>query len=166
MSVRPITRAAARAVVAKWHSHHTAHVGETLALGWFVAGDPVACVVMGRPSARLLDDGVTWEVTRLCIGPDAPPCAASRLLGAASRAAEACGVRRLISYTRIDERGTCYKAANWHPAAVIAGREWSGSNKPGRWLPGLYTPSTEIVDRVRWERGPDAAPAIEIARAA
>jgi len=166
VSVRPITRAAARAVVAKWHSHHAAHVGETLALGWFATGDPVACVVMGRPSARLLDDGVTWEVTRLCIGPGAPRCAASRLLGAASRAAEACGVRRLISYTRIDERGTCYKAANWHPTAVVNGREWAGSNKPGRWLPGLYVPSTEIVDRIRWERGPDAAPAIEIARAA
>lgn len=166
MSVRPITRSAARAVVAKWHSHHTAHLGETLALGWFSDGDPVACVVMGRPSARLLDNGTTWEVTRLCIGPDAPPCAASRLLGAASRAAEACGIRRLISYTRSDERGTCYKAANWRPTAIVKGQPWTHGAKSTRWLPGLYEPSTEIVDRVRWERGPDAAPAIEIQRAA
>lgn len=26
-------------------------------------------------------------------------------------------------------------------------------NRKTRWLPGLYLPSTEIVDRVRWERG-------------
>lgn len=42
-------------MVAKWHSHHTAHVGETLSLGWW--DEPrgfVAVVVMGRPSARPL----------------------------------------------------------------------------------------------------------------
>jgi hypothetical protein len=26
-------------------------------------------------------------------------------------------------------------------------------------LPGLYEPSTEVVDRVRWERGPEAGDA-------
>lgn len=117
---------------------------------------------MGRPSARLLNDGATWEVTRLCVGPDAPRFAASRLLGAASRAAEACGITRLISYTRLDERGTCYRAAGWHPTAVVKGEPWTHGAKAVRWLPGLYEPSTEIVDRVRWERGPAAAPAIRL----
>lgn len=28
---------------------------------------------------------------------------------------------------------------------------WDGGNKADRWLPGLYVPTTEIVDRVRWE---------------
>jgi hypothetical protein len=150
-------------MVAKWHSHHSAHVGETLSLGWWDEGRQAftACVVLGRPSARLLCSPTTWEVTRLCVGPDAPRFAASRLLGAASRAAEACGVTRLVSYTRADEAGTCYKAAGWHPTARIKGQPWTHGEKVSRWLPGLYEPSTEIVDRVRWERGADAAAAVE-----
>ena len=163
--IRPITRKDARALVAKWHSHHTAHVGETLSLGWHDGGSWLACVVMGRPSSRLLDNGHTWEVTRLCVGPDAPRFAASRLLGAASRAAEACGVTRLVSYTRRDERGTCYLAAGWHPTAIVRGRPHDTGNRALRWLPGLYEPSTEIVDRVRWERGKNAAPAIDLVEA-
>ncbi len=150
-------------MVARWHSHHTAHVGETLSLGWW--DEPrgfVAVVVMGRPSARPLCSPTTWEVTRLCVGPDAPRFAASRLLGAASRAAEACGVTRLISYTRADEAGTCYKAAGWHVAARVKGRPWTTGEKAARWLPGLYEPSTEVVDRLRWERGAASDPAVSL----
>lgn len=159
----PVDRAEARAMVAAWHSHHAPHVSEKLALGWMMpTGALVACVVAGRPIAGPLDQRTTWEVTRLCVGPDAPRFAASRLLGAIARAAEACGVARLVSYTRVDERGTCYRAAGWHPAAVVRGRPHDTGNRSLRWLPGLYEPSTEIVDRIRWERGRDAAPAIEV----
>ena len=148
--VRPVTRAAARAFVAAHHSHHRAHVGETFALGGY-APDLVAVCVMARPVAPTLDDGETWEVTRLCIGPDAPRFAASRLLGAATRVATAAGITRLVSYTRADERGTCYKAANWAPVATVKGRDHDTGNRSLRWLPGMYEPSTETVDRVRWE---------------
>lgn len=66
------------------------------------------------------------------------------------------GIRRLISYTRVDEAGTCYRAAGWVAVEIVKGGAWV-NNTSGRWLPGLYVPSTEIVDRVRWEIGPDAA---------
>lgn len=58
------------------------------------------------------------------------------------------GLRRQVEAAR---------AAGWVAVAMVVGREWDGANKPGRWLPGLYQPSTEVVDRVRWEIGPDAA---------
>lgn len=76
---------------------------------------------------------------------------------AAWRCAEAQGVHRLISYTRVDEPGTCYRAAGWVAVALVDGREWDTGNKADRWLPGLYQPTTETVDRVRWEIGPSAA---------
>lgn len=159
----PVDRAEARAMVDLWHRHHDPHVAEKLALGWMLpSGELVACVVAGRPIAGPLDQRTTWEVTRLCVGPDAPRFAASRLLGAIARAAESCGVTRLVSYTRFDERGTCYRAAGWHPTAVVRGRPHNTGNRAVRWLPGLYEPSTEIVDRVRWERGPAAAPAVDL----
>jgi len=61
------------------------------------------------------------------------------------------GVRRMVSYTRADEHGTCYRAAGWKPVATVDGRGWTTGNKAARWLPGLYEPTTEIVDRMRWE---------------
>lgn len=66
------------------------------------------------------------------------------------------GVTLGTSYTRIDERGSCYLAAGWIPVAISVGRGHTTGNRAGRWLPGLYDPGTEIIDRVRWERGPRA----------
>lgn len=151
--VRPRTRADARRMVAAWHSHHKAHLGETLSLGWWDGAQWTACAVAGRPTAPSLCDGETWEVTRCCIGPNAPSYASSRLLGAVGRSAEASGITRLVSYTRADERGTSYLASGWTPVAMVVADTHDHGNRKTRWLPGLYLPSTEIVDRVRWERG-------------
>lgn len=82
---------------------------------------------------------------------------ASKLLGAAAQASFARGIRLLVSYTRKDEDGTCYKAAGWVAVAEVEGRRWDSGNKSQRWLPGLYEPTTEIVDRIRWERRPTEA---------
>lgn len=157
LDIRHTYRAPARAFVDEHHSHHDPHVGEVYALGGYVAGELVAVVIAGRPVAQAIDDGSVWEVTRLCVGPRAPRFTASRLLGRIGRIASLSGVERLISYTRVDEPGTCYAAAGWVPVALIEGREHTTGNRRQRWLPGLYTPSTEIIDRVRWERGPAAS---------
>lgn len=158
--IHPVTRKVQRSAVALWHSHHRRSTpGERLALGAsvgpIVGGQLVAVVVLGTP-AWALDDGACWEVVRLACGPDAPKYTASRLLGAAGRVMDAAGVTLQVSYTRVDERGSCYLAANWIPVEVVRGREHTTGNRTARWLPGLYDPGTEIVDRVRWERGPRA----------
>ena len=163
MRVDLISRKAAREGVREWHSHHKPHVGERYALGGFDGDALVAVVVVSRPVAPALAEAGCLEVTRLAVGPDAPHCAASRLLGAAWKIAKVIGCRRMVSYTREDEEGTCYRAAGWVPTAVTKGREHTTGNRATRWLPGLYEPSTEIVDRVRWEIGPDAMPAIKVA---
>jgi hypothetical protein len=163
VTVGPVTRSEARRVVSAWHSHHKAHVGERFALGAFVDDVIVGVAVWSRPVAPALATRFTWEMTRLCVGPDAPKHAASRLIGAATKVALAAGITRCVSYTRADERGTCYRAANWHPTARVKASDWSRTptKAQGRtgWLPGLYVASTAPVDRVRWERGPSAAPA-------
>lgn len=147
-------------MVEAWHSHHDpAHVA-VYALKWCDLDEATACVVASAPTAPTLQDGRTWEVSRLCVGPDAPPFAASRLLGAIGRVAFESGVDLLVSYTRVDERGTCYLASGWIPAGLTVGRAHDTGNRAtgGRAqvaLPGFERePSTEIVDRVRWERGP------------
>lgn len=165
MAIGPVTRSEHRRAVAEWHSHHKAAVGERLALGAFVGDALVATAVWSDPVAPALRSRWCWEMTRLAVGPDAPPHTASRLLGAATRAALALGLRRLVSYTRADERGTCYRAAGWHPTAHVPAEDWHRRRQstPSAWLPGLFVPSAAPVDRVRWERGPSAdAPAWEL----
>lgn len=120
----------------------------------------VAALVLEVPKACALAAQGAWEVTRLAVGPAAPKCTASLLLGAAWRCASACGSRRLVSYTRQDEEGACYRAAGWVAVATVAPQSWEDSHAAaGKTLtmPGIREPSTEVVARVRWEIGPDAA---------
>ena len=152
LAIRYVPRRVHRAAVLAWHSHLAPAVGETLALGAHVGETLVGVVVLGRPALGL-DDGLTWDVTRLAVGPEAPRYTASRLLGAAGRATDVLGISRVVSYTRIDEPGTCYRAAGWRPVALVNGRAHDTGNRALRWLPGLYVPTTEVIDRVRWERG-------------
>lgn len=157
LRVRPVKREVARTFVAEHHSHR-AHVADRISLGAFIAGELVAVVVLGSPHAPALDDGETWEMTRVCCGPRAPRFAASRLLGRATRVGLCAGLTLLVSYTRIDEPGSCYAAANWRPVAITSGRPHDSGNRAGRWLPGLEDAvrTTEVIDRVRWEIGPRA----------
>ncbi|HEV7717161.1 MAG TPA: XF1762 family protein [Steroidobacteraceae bacterium] len=149
LSLRPMTRDDANVLVRQWHSHHKPVVGHCYAIGCYRDSEPCGAVIVGRPVAPALQDGLTFEVTRLVT--DRTPHAASKLLGAAWRAARAMGCKRMISYVRADEAGACYLAAGWRPVASVRGEAWTHGNKAARWLPGLYEPSSEIVDRVRWE---------------
>lgn len=61
------------------------------------------------------------------------------------------GVSSLISYTRVDEKGSCYLGSGYEPVALVHGRKHNTGNRKGRYLPGLEPQSTEVIDRVRWE---------------
>lgn len=154
IGTRPIGLTEANAFVARWHSHHDPVVQHRWSLGAYADGRLAAVVIVEEPKAAALRGAL--EVTRLAT--DRTPHVASKLLGRVRRDAIETGWRRLVSYTRIDEDGKCYRAAGWWPVALVKGREWTTGNKATRWLPGFYEPSTEIVDRVRWETGPDALP--------
>lgn len=153
ITMRHVTRATARKFVDDHHSHHGPHVGEIFAFGAFVDGRKLVGVeVIGRPVAATLDDSETWEITRQAIGPGAPKFTSSRMHGAAGRMARCFGVE-LITYTRVDEPGRSLLAANFMPVALVVGRAHDTGNRSLRWLPGMYEPTTEIVDRVRWVLG-------------
>lgn len=150
IELRPLTRDGANAAIKQWHSHHKPVRSHRFAIGAYVGEVLVGAVIVGNPiAAALAADPCVGEVLRLVT--NRHPHVASRLLGAARRAAQAMGYRKLISYTREDELGTCYRAAGWQAVARVDGEAWNHGNKAHRWLPGLYVPTTEVVDRVRWE---------------
>lgn len=156
IEVRPITRDAANAVIFRWHRHHDPVRVHRAACAAYVLGELLGVAVWGNPKAPALQNGTTSEVVRLCCrGGDRN--VASRLLGAAWASDRALGVRRMVSYIRADEDGVCYRAAGWVATALVKPEHWNHGNKADRWLPGIYVPATEVVWRVRWEIGPDAA---------
>ena len=61
----PMTLEEANAFVEKWHRHHGPVPGCKFCIG---VGDDHVCgvAIVGRPVARMLDDGWTLEVNRTC----------------------------------------------------------------------------------------------------
>lgn len=145
LTVTPVTFREACAFVARHHRHHLPPRGDVFRLA--VAdetGEIVGVAMVGRPVARLFDDGWTVEVTRTVT--DGTTNANSALYGAAWRAARALGWRRLITYTQAGESGVSLRAAGWR---VIAERKpHPGWNRPGR--PRIDLHHTEVT-RTLWE---------------
>lgn len=109
--------------VSAHHRHHTPPAGHLFSIGAFRGADLVGVVIVGRPVARRRDDGLTAEVTRLCVRPDERN-ACSFLYGKAARAALAMGFSSIGTYTLARESGVSLRAAGWIAIAEIKGRSW------------------------------------------
>jgi len=72
----------------------------------------VGVAIVGRPVSRILDDGLTAEVTRLC-ALEGSKNACSMLYAACWRAARAMGYCRLVTYTLQSEQGASLRAAGY-----------------------------------------------------
>lgn len=138
----PMTRAEAQAYVREHHRHHKPSVGDVFCLGAQSGDKIVGVVVVGRPVARMLNDGHTLEVTRCCT--DGTRNACSFLYAAAWRAARDLGWRRLVTYTLPEEGGTSLRAAGWRLIGEAGGGSWS---RPSR--ARVDTAPTQV--KLRWE---------------
>jgi hypothetical protein len=142
LRIVPCPNDRAREYVERVHRHHGSSVQARFSLALVDEAGAVRGVAMvGRPVARLLDDGWTLEVNR--VATDGTPNACSALYGAARRAAKELGYAKLITYIREDEPGTSLKAAGWMFEEPIRARSW---NMPGR----PRVDKTDIVRRGRW----------------
>jgi hypothetical protein len=144
----------AAAFVAQHHRHHTPPVGHLFSIGATDGGELphtelVGVVIVGRPVARMRDDGLTAEVTRLCVR-EGYRNAASFLLGKAAKAALAMGFRRIGTYTLARESGASLRAAGWVVVSEVKGRSW---DTPSR----RRTDKHPTEDKLLWQFGDDAA---------
>ena len=139
----PLDLSEANELVYRWHRHHQPVVGHKFSLGaedtsdygdgWQENGGPVrqkivGAAIVGRPVARMLDDGWTLEVTR-CVT-DGTKNACSILYGACRRATFALGYKRLITYTLATEAGSSLKAAGWKLLGEAGGGSWNRKSRP------------------------------------
>jgi len=123
-----IDLAEANAFVARHHRHHGPVVGHLFSLGAVLGDSIVGVAIVGRPVARMRDDGETAEVTRLCT--DGTRNACSFLYGACARAAFALGYRRIGTYILASEPGTSLTGAGWRYIGEVRGRSWSTPSRP------------------------------------
>lgn len=127
LELQPISFEEASEFIRRHHRHHLPPVGWKYGIAVNDGDKVVGVVTVGRPVARMLDNGWTLEVTRCCT--DGTPNACSMLYAAAWRAARALGYRRLITYTLASEAGISVKAAGWRVIGKTDGGSW---DRPSR----------------------------------
>jgi hypothetical protein len=132
LQVVPISLDEANAFVAMFHRHHKPVPGHKFSIAVSDGSEVVRGVaIVGRPVARLLDDGWTLEVNRCRT--DGTRNACSMLYGAAWRAAKSLGYRKLITYTLESEGGASLRGAGWKcigKATTAVGRGWNVPSRP------------------------------------
>lgn len=142
LSLCPVTLVEAKAFVSRHHRNHKAPLSGLFAVGVSRGEGVVGVAIVGRPVARLLQNGYTAEVTRLCT--DGTQNACSVLYSACWRAARALGYRRLVTYTLPEEGGASLRASGWRLVGKTRGDTW---NRPGRPRVDLHPTQRKL----RWE---------------
>jgi hypothetical protein len=143
LQICPMTIKGAKAFIAQHHRHHKPPQGGLFAVGISKGDRVVGVCVVGRPVARMLQDGWTAEVTRLAT--DGSKNACSMLYQSAWRAARAIGYRKLITYILNSEPGTSLKASGWKCIGECGGGKWSRTNRP-------RVDDHPTQTKIKWER--------------
>lgn len=142
MKAVAVTLKEANAFVESRHRHHKKVVGHKFSVGAEHGGVFVGVAIAGRPVSRVMDDGKTIEILRLCT--DGTKNAVSFLSGRILRASRALGYSKLITYTLVSEPGVSLRAAGWAEAGRVRGRSWSCPSRP-------RDDKHPLVDKIRWE---------------
>ena len=146
LRLRPITLKAAVPWVRDHHRHERCGrqrpvVGGLWAHAVELNGRICGVAIVGRPVARMFDDGWTGEVVR--VATDGTRNACSMLYAAASRAARALGYLRLLTCILASEPGTSLRAAGWvRDEELIRGQQWHRPSRPRQ--------QVLVEDRQRW----------------
>lgn len=127
LMLQPIEFDEACAFVKQHHRHHVPPQGWKFGVAVSDGMKIVGVCMVGRPVARMEQDGWTLEVTRLAT--DGTPNACSILYRAAWRAARAIGYRRLITRILDTESGTSLIASGFKCLGECGGGSW---DRPGR----------------------------------
>lgn len=146
LRVTPINLDEANAFVSVHHRHHRPVPGAKFCIavsGSFIRG----VAIVGRPVARMSDNGLTLEVNRLCT--DGTKNAVSKLRGAICRVGFGLGYLRIITYTLPSEGGGSMRSAGWKLVGERGGGNW---NVPSR--PRIDTAQALRGQKLLWELTP------------
>lgn len=144
--------------VRAFHRHNKPPLTGLFACGASDADKLVGVGIVGRPTARMLQDGMTCEVIRCCVADDAPKNTPSAIYGALWRAAKALGWRRLITYTLQTESGASLRGAGW---TLIAERP---ARNPKGWQSRAGRDEQDVVGQAKYLWGRTSGAALHAGR--
>ncbi len=128
LEAMPLELSEANKFVQDLHRHHDAVHRDKFRIGASMGGKLVGVVQVGRPVSRMLDDGKTVEVVRLCTDGTKDVC--SFLYSRAARVAKEMGYEKIITYILCSESGTSLKACGWKDEGIAGGGKWSRPSRP------------------------------------
>lgn len=141
LQVVPMTLRAARTHVKAFHRHAPNIQGGLFAVGASLNGRTVGVAIVAMPVARMLHDGLTVEIRRVCT--DGTPNACSFLYRVCVRVAMAMGYRRVLTYTLERESGASLRGAGFEATHRTRAESW------GR--PSRARSSQPLERKTRWE---------------
>ena len=142
--IHPCHREEANSILKAHHRHATRVTGYKNAIKLVDEnGNTLGVGISARPVNRIIDDGFSLEITRVCLVDGAPKNACSALYGRLCRAAKALGYKRMYSYTLVHEIGTSLKASGFSFNGMVHGRYWPEMKRRDR---------EKAPDKKRWLR--------------
>ena len=127
VEIIPISLKLANEFVEKHHRHNRRVQGHKWSLGLYKNGELIGVGIVGRPVARLLDDGLTLEILRVCTTGEKN--ANSMLYGRIAYIARLMGYKRIITYTLKKENGSSLRAVGAIPEAIVKRGSWDRPNR-------------------------------------
>ena len=130
MKAVPIELKDANAFVSSLHRHHAPVYRDKFRIACLDDNGRLCGVAQcARPVSRVLDDGSTLEVVRLCT--DGTPNACSFLYSRCARIAKEMGYTRIITYILASENGASLRASGWKAdAGTYGGGSWNTPARP------------------------------------
>ena len=144
MKIVPLHLREANDFVAKHHRHNKPVVSYKFSIGLKMGGELIGVAIGGRPVARMLDNGKTMEINRVCVL-DGHPNACSKLLARMKRLGQLMGYERIVTYTLKRESQSSLKAIGAKIGAEVRPGSWKSHPKAG--------PHQKVYEepKYRWE---------------
>lgn len=124
LKVRPITLKEANEYVKQFHRHHPPTTGHKFSICCMDDDRLCGVAICGRPVSRMLDNGETLEINRVCT--DGTYNACSILYGACARIAKDMGYKRVVTYILKSENGASLRASNFICEGEAGDVMWHG----------------------------------------
>ena len=141
MEIVPLSLKEANEFVEKHHRHNKRVVTHKFSIGLEQDGRIIGVGIAGTPIARLLNDGKTLELRRVCVIPKHPN-GCSKLMARMKQIGQLMGYEKIITYTLQKESGNSLRAVNARQIAKVAGGQW---NRKGR-----RTNYQAVCDEPKW----------------
>ncbi len=141
--------------IAQSHYTRSAPPGYVWALEFLLGGERIGAMLVGRPSARVLDPDRWMELTRMYFVDETPLFVESRGLSLMRRQVRIWlpKIRALIAYAdpSMGHQGTVYEADGWAQFGTTKAQHEGWRSRPNRRLP---PDGSTYTSKARWIRTP------------